>query len=116
MDLNQLTGPAMNPQVQQLLKSVMADSGARGGLNDLLGKLSGNGMQKQVKSWVGSGPNVLVSTQQVETALGSDVIDRAAKQAGLSHKQAAADLAEALPEFVDQASPNGVLAGFGVRS
>src|SRR3954452_9732877 len=100
MDLNQLMGLAKNPQVQQLLKSVIGDGGSERGLNELLAKLRANGMQEQVKSWLGGGANVPVSTQQIEKALGKDVIDRAARQAGLSHKQAAADLAEALPGFV----------------
>jgi uncharacterized protein YidB (DUF937 family) len=113
MDFDQLMGNAKNPQVQQLLKSVMGPGAAADGLNNLLDKLAVGGMQEQVKSWVGSGANVPVSTQQIEGVLGNDVIDRAAKQAGLSHKQAAADLAESLPEFVNQASPYGMLAGFG---
>jgi len=113
MDLDQLMRQAENPQVQQLLKSVLGPGVAADGLNALLDKLSAKGMQEQVKSWVGSGPNVPVSTQQIENALGNDMIDRAARKAGLSHNQAAADLAESLPVLIDRASPYGMLAGFG---
>ncbi|MCD0452090.1 YidB family protein [Actinocorallia sp. API 0066] len=115
MDLSQLVKLAQDPQVQQMVKSVVSglgSSGAQGGkggggLQDLLGQLAGGGLQKQVDSWVSGGSNEAVTGQQVEQALGPDTVAQAAQAAGVPPEKAADDLAHVLPGLVDKATPTG---------
>ncbi|MDX6739608.1 YidB family protein [Actinocorallia sp. A-T 12471] len=121
MDLSQLMKLAQDPQVQQMVKSLVSglgDSGQAGGqaaqgkgggggLQDLLGQLAGGGLSKQVDSWVGTGTNEPVTGQEVKQALGPDTVQQMAQAAGVAPDKAADDLANALPGLVDKATPAG---------
>ncbi|GAB2865601.1 hypothetical protein GCM10022221_77380 [Actinocorallia aurea] len=117
MDLSQLMKLAQDPQVQQMVKSVISGLGSGsaagaqgkggGGLQDLLGQLAGGGLDKQVKSWVGDGANEPVTGKEVEQALGPDTVQQMAQAAGVPPEKAADDLANALPGLVDKATPPG---------
>lgn len=115
MDFGQILGLVKDPQVQQMFGSLLRGSGGgqagSGGIQDLLGKLTGGGLQNQLNSWVGTGQNMPVSTQQIESAFGSDTIHQLAQSAGLTDTQAASDLAQRLPEIINEATPQGTLAG-----
>ena len=57
--------------------------------------------------WVVTGPNTEISEGQLETALGSDLIDRLTRQTGLSRETLLSRLARILPEAVDNLTPEG---------
>ncbi|CAN5291444.1 YidB family protein [soil metagenome] len=78
-----------------------------GGLGDLVDQFKQNGQGSVADSWVKTGPNQTIEPQQVEKALGSDVLDTLAKQTGLSKDELLARLAKALPEAVDKYTPDG---------
>lgn len=77
------------------------------GFSNLLSSLTSGGMGDQVKSWVGTGVNQLVSSQQVASWLGNDKLQQVAQAVGLSPNEAASHLAEQLPAFVDKLTPHG---------
>jgi uncharacterized protein YidB (DUF937 family) len=114
MDLSSLTKLAANPQVRNLVMSLLGSIGGGGTkqsggaqMAGLVDNLQGHGLQDQVKSWVGTGQNKPVTAQEITQALGPDTIAHAAKDAGLSPQEAAEDLAKVLPQMVDSASPTG---------
>jgi uncharacterized protein YidB (DUF937 family) len=112
MDLNALIKLASNPQVRNLVMSLLGQMGGgnkAGGqsMNGLLENLNSSGMGDQVKSWVGTGDNKPVTADQVTQAIGADKIAQAAKDAGMSPQAAADDLAKVLPQIVDTATPTG---------
>jgi uncharacterized protein YidB (DUF937 family) len=113
MDLEQIMKLAQNPQVQQLLKSLLGQfTGGQGGqanLQGLVDQFNKAGMGDQVNSWLSGGPNQPVSPQQLQQALGTGAIDQAAAKAGIPPEQAAKDLSNVLPEIVNAASPQGTL-------
>lgn len=113
MDLNQIMALMNNPQVRQLLQSLMAQmsqgQGGNANLGGLLDQLSAAGLGDHVQSWVGTGENQPLTGRQLQQALGGGMLDQAAAQAGTSPEQAADDLASVLPQLVDQASPQGQL-------
>jgi|SRR5579859_3755108 len=108
MDLSKILSSFGGSHAKEL-QSLLGDGG--GGLNELIGKLNNSGLQQQLGSWVGKGDNQQISPEQVTSALGADTIAHAAQDAGVSHEQAASDLAQALPQLIDKATPNGSLPG-----
>ena len=80
-----------------------------GGLGDLLAAFERNGMGEQVQSWVGTGSNLPLAPEQLQQALGGDVLDGLARQAGVSPAEAGSGLAELLPQLIDRLTPDGQL-------
>jgi uncharacterized protein YidB (DUF937 family) len=78
-----------------------------GGLEGVTSKLTNSGLGRQVQSWIGTGDNQPVSGQQVQQAVGPDQIHAMAKQAGISDEEASEQLARAMPEMVNDATPQG---------
>ncbi len=80
-----------------------------GGLGGLIGRFQQGGLGDVVNSWIGTGHNLPISPEQLQNVLGSDVVAQLAQRFGLSHHAAADQLAEALPQAVDQLTPQGQL-------
>jgi uncharacterized protein YidB (DUF937 family) len=78
-----------------------------GGLHGLTSKLAGSGLGQQVQSWVGHGDNQPVSGSQVQQAMDPGQLNAMAKQAGMTPEETSDHLAKALPDMVDQATPQG---------
>jgi uncharacterized protein YidB (DUF937 family) len=78
-----------------------------GGLQGLTSKLASSGLGQQVQSWVGHGQNEPVSGSQVKDAMDPGQVSAMAKQAGMSPDETCDHVAKALPDMVDQATPQG---------
>ena len=88
--------------------------GAEGGLDlgGILGKLAGSagesgGLMDVVSSWIGTGDNAPIDPDQVSDLLSEEKISAFAEQLGISTESARQALADALPEVVNQATPEG---------
>lgn len=92
-----------------LVNMLIGDKGQSGGLGQILGQLQQSGLQDQVTSWLGSGQNMEVSGQQLQDALGGDMLGQLAKTMNLGEGDMAGQLAGMLPGLVDKVSPNGQL-------
>lgn len=84
--------------------------------------LAGAGLESQVGSWMGSGPNEAISAEQIAAAVGEDQLAQAAHDLCQAPADLAADLAARLPGLVEAAaddqtaSDNGSeVPGFQVR-
>ena len=60
-------------------------------------------------SWVKTGPNQQLAPQQLEQAIGPDVLNTLAQQTGLSREELLSRLTRELPDAVDKFTPNGRL-------
>jgi uncharacterized protein YidB (DUF937 family) len=60
-------------------------------------------------SWVGKGENKPITAEQVKQAADPENLQRAADEAGISVDEAAEQLSKALPDVVDQMTPDGAL-------
>lgn len=78
-----------------------------GDVNGLLAQLRAGGLDHEVHSWIGSGPNLPVTAEQVRTALGEDVMGQFASATGVSVDTLASLMAQYLPPTIDRMSPNG---------
>jgi uncharacterized protein YidB (DUF937 family) len=76
-------------------------------LSSIARKLRENGLDEQVSSWISKGQNLPVVGEQIERALGNDVVAGIASKLGISQEQAADEVAEAMPEVVDEMTPDG---------
>ena len=94
--------------------------GSNGGgldLGSIIGSLSNNGESEQehernelseiMSSWVGTGENQSIDPEQVSQIVSEEKIAHFAKELGISEESARKALADALPEVVDQATPEG---------
>jgi len=80
-----------------------------GGLSELVERFQKNGQPEVANSWVSTGANKEVSPDQLEQALGPDVIANLQQQTGLSREELLARLSSRLPEAVDKYTPDGRL-------
>ena len=90
-----------------LLGGAAAGGVLSGGLNDILKQLEQSGHGEVAKSWVGTGPNKMISPQDLEHALGTEQVNTLAQQAGLSKVALLDGLSDQLPDLVDQLTPEG---------
>ena len=92
-------------QLLQLLVAYIQNQ--PGGLAGLLGRFQQAGLGDLAATWVGSGPNQAVASDQLEAALGSEAIEGIAAALGGGRENALTGLSALLPNLVDQLTPKG---------
>lgn len=101
----------------ELLRAVvglLGNDAPGGGLGALVSRFQQGGLGDVVASWIGTGQNLPISPDQLHQALGSDTIAGIAQQLGLSHGDAAGQLAQMLPQVIDRLTPQGQLPAGGL--
>jgi uncharacterized protein YidB (DUF937 family) len=91
------------------LSGILGGLGGSQALNRLVGQLKQRGLADQVNSWVSTGANQPLQPAQVEEALGEDAMKDLEQQTGLPRDQLRAELAQHLPEAINEATPQGRL-------
>ena len=81
--------------------------GLLGGLGGLMHSFEQNGMGQVAQSWIGSGQNQTVAPQQVQQAIGPDIIRELAQRTGRSEQEVAQQLSQELPDIVNRLTPQG---------
>jgi uncharacterized protein YidB (DUF937 family) len=76
-------------------------------LDGLLQKLRESGLDQQVSSWIDKGQNIPVVGEQITRALGNDKVSEIAGKLGITTDKAADEIAEKMPEVVDEVTPDG---------
>jgi uncharacterized protein YidB (DUF937 family) len=79
------------------------------GLGGLIKQFQQKGLGDVVDSWVSTGKNKNVGSDQISAALGGDVVDELSRRTGLTRDQVVAELARMLPNVVDNLTPDGRL-------
>lgn len=102
-------GDMLMQVIGSLLQGQGGAGGAAGGLGALLQQLQQGGLGEAAQSWVSTGPNLPVSADQLQSALGADRIDALAQQVGMPAGDLSSQLAQFLPQVVDQLTPGGQL-------
>ena len=78
-----------------------------GGLQGVVNEFERNGLGPTVKSWIGTGPNQPISADQVQQALGPDLLQQLSAKSGLSVQELTQKLSQVLPQAVDRLTPDG---------
>ena len=92
-----------------LLGGASAGSVLSGGLSDLIERFKRNGQGQAADSWVKTGPNQPIGSDQLEQAIGPDVLNTLSQQTGLSREELLSRLTRELPAAVDKFTPEGRL-------
>jgi len=91
------------------LGALLAGGAGGGVLGDLLRQFDQSGAGDTARSWVAQGENAPVTPSEIDRAFGPDVINQLADQVGLDRKELLQGLSEALPDVINQLTPDGRL-------
>lgn len=80
-----------------------------GGLAGLVARFREAGFDAQTASWLGPGPNLPISPEQILTVLGQERLEDLAGKFGLDSNALARQLALHVPLLIDKMSPDGHL-------
>ena len=78
-----------------------------GGLQGILAKAQQAGYGEQVQSWIGTGRNLPIDAGALSQIFGHGQLGQIAQQLGVSRDEAAGQLAQTLPQMVDEMTPQG---------
>ena len=79
------------------------------GLGELLERFKQSGRVDTAKSWVNTGPNKPCTAEQLEQAIGPEVLETLSRQTGLPRDELVSRLCRELPDAVDKYTPEGRL-------
>jgi uncharacterized protein YidB (DUF937 family) len=92
-----------------LLGGASAGSVLSGGIGDLVERFRQAGQGEAAESWIRRGPNQQVAPDQLERAIGPEILDDLVQRTGLSRQELLSRLSQVLPEAVDKFTPDGRL-------
>jgi uncharacterized protein YidB (DUF937 family) len=92
-----------------LLGGASAGSVLSGGLSDLVERFRQSGHGQAADSWVSTGPNQPLRPDQLEQAVGPEVLSTLSQRTGLSREELLSRLTKELPAAVDKFTPGGRL-------
>lgn len=104
-----------NTQLTQAVSQLIDECG---GMDGLVKKFQDKGLGDVVQSWISSSPNISVSSDQITNVLGFDLLQKVARQVGMTPEGLSQQLSTYLPLLVDKLSPNGMVPqeGWWARS
>src|SRR5215470_19342071 len=78
-----------------------------GGLSGLAQMFHNQGLGGIVSSWIGTGQNLPISQDQLQSVLHGEAFENVAAKAGLDPSQLTSMMTQLLPHVVDKLTPNG---------
>jgi uncharacterized protein YidB (DUF937 family) len=84
-----------------------------GGLEGIVGRMERHGLGAVAASWIGNGPNLPISPQQIEAIFGAAEVDAVAQKVRMPATEVASHLSVLLPQVVDHLTPDGSLPEWG---
>jgi uncharacterized protein YidB (DUF937 family) len=103
-----------NMALMQAVLGMLGNDSQGGGLAGMVGKFQQAGMGNQMSSWIGSGQNLPISADQLQSVLGGDMLGQLAQKAGLSQADAGSQLSKMLPEVINHLTPGGSMPSGGL--
>lgn len=94
-------------QKDDLMSTVMGLLGGQGGLNGLISQFASKGLGDVIGSWVGTGNNLPISAEQIQSVLGADTVKNLASKLGMDSGALTSQLSNLLPQAVDKLTPEG---------
>ena len=83
------------------------NTGMAGGLGGLLSQVQQAGLGNIAQSWIGNGPNLPISPEQLKNVFGEDQVQSMSAQAGMQPGDFLSQLSQHLPRAVDGITPHG---------
>jgi uncharacterized protein YidB (DUF937 family) len=91
----------------KLAGAVQETFASKGGVDGLLNTLRQGGLGGAVDSWISTGPNEAVESEQLGAALGPENVNQIAEKSGISVEMLLPLLATFLPTIIDMLTPDG---------
>ncbi len=85
-----------------------------GGIEGLIKNFQEKGLGDTMASWIGTGVNQAISSEQIQHVLGSEQVQALAQKFGLSTSDISAGLASLLPQVIDKLTPTGQVPDGGL--
>jgi uncharacterized protein YidB (DUF937 family) len=104
-------GSGATDNITKLIQPVMDMIQNNGGLQSVLSQLQNSPIGGQVASWIGTGDNQPVSSDDLAAAVGEDKVEALAQESGLPVEEVKGGLSEILPNLVNKLSPGGQIPG-----
>jgi len=99
------SGGAQNPLLDIALS--LLNNPQTGGLGGLAETFKNKGLGEIMSSWISTGQNLPISSDQIQQVLGSDLVQQFAKKLGASNEDVSGGLANLLPGLIDKLTPTG---------
>jgi uncharacterized protein YidB (DUF937 family) len=106
-ELGGMLGSVANSPLGGALAGAAAGTAVSGGLGSLVNQFRNAGLAQQAESWVGTGQNMTITADQINSVIGQGKIAEIAQQAGIDPAQMSQLLAQALPHLIDKLTPGG---------
>lgn len=90
--------------VSDLLGSLLK---SQGGMEGIFNQLQQSGLDDLLESWIGTGNNQPIQSNQISEIFGDDTVSNMAQHAGVEKSQAQDILSQVLPNLIDMLTPNG---------
>lgn len=110
------TNPGGNGDLLTAAIGLLQGNEGGGGLSGLVTAFQQGGMGNVIQSWIGTGQNLPISAEQLQSVLGSETVSKLAAQVGLDPAQVSQHLSQLLPQLVDNATPGGEMPQGGLGS
>ena len=94
-------------QKNDLMSVVMGLLGGQGGLNGLVSQFASKGLGDIINSWIGTGKNLPVSADQLQSVLGNDTVKNLASKFGMDSGALTSQISNILPNVVNKLTPDG---------
>lgn len=118
MAVTGLAGSAPSSQHAGALSAIMEylNSPQVGGLSGLQQRFQEKGLGGIMNSWIGTGQNLPISAEQLQSVLHSGALEQVATKAGIDESQLTSMMSTLLPHVVDKLTPNGEVPESGALS
>ncbi len=100
------TGPGAGV-IDNLRGLLSGNGGLAAGLAELIGRFTNPVQSARAQSWVGTGPNSELGSEELHDILDDDTLDELSQKTGLTRMELLTRLSAALPEAVDRLTPQG---------
>lgn len=106
--LSNALGGASQGQNSSVISDVLGSLlKSQGGMEGIFNQLQKGGLGELLESWIGTGNNQPMGSEQVTEVFGEETISDVARQAGVDSSQAQDILSQVLPNLIDMLTPNG---------
>jgi uncharacterized protein YidB (DUF937 family) len=90
-----------------LMSIIMSLISGQGGINNLISQFAAKGLGDVINSWIGTGKNLPISGDQLQSVFGKDKIGQFAGKVGMDNNAFTNQLSNLLPQVVDKLTPEG---------
>lgn len=101
------TGSAPGASGGNIPAAALGGGAILGGLKDLLDRFRQTNPNSAADTWVTSGPNQPISSEELERALGAERVQWLMAQTGMEKDELLSGLAASLPAAIDKLTPEG---------